>query len=39
MRTFGFNSRGHVYRGIVVYNEDPKLMGRVKIYVPGIYPL
>lgn len=28
-----------IYRGIVVYNEDPELKGRVKIYVPGIYPI
>ena len=28
-----------IYRGIVVYNEDPELKGRVKIYVPGVYPI
>ncbi len=28
-----------IYRGIVVYNEDPLYKGRVKIYVPGIYPI
>lgn len=33
------NHRFHSYRGIVVYNEDPLLKGRVKIYVPGIYPI
>jgi hypothetical protein len=33
------NGRFHSYRGIVVYNEDPQLKGRVKIYVPGIYPI
>lgn len=33
------NRRFHSYRGIVVYNEDPLLKGRVKIYVPGIYPI
>lgn len=33
------NKRLHSYRGIVVYNQDPLLMGRVKVYVPGIYPI
>lgn len=28
-----------IYRGIVVYNEDPVLKGRLKIYVPGVYPI
>ena len=31
--------RFHIYRGIVVYNQDPQLKGRVKIFVPGIYPV
>lgn len=26
------------YRGVVVDNYDPKVKGRVKIYVPGVYP-
>lgn len=34
-----YNYRKHLYRGIVVYNQDPQLKGRVKIYVPGIYPI
>lgn len=34
-----YNYRNHLYRGIVVYNQDPQLKGRVKIYVPGIYPI
>ena len=27
-----------IYRGRVVYNYDPEVKGRVKIFVPGIYP-
>ena len=27
-----------IYRGMVVDNYDPEIKGRVKIYVPGIYP-
>ena len=34
-----YDERMHAYRGIVVYNQDPQLKGRVKIYVPGIYPI
>lgn len=34
-----FKTLNGIYRGIVVYNEDPKYSGRVKIYVPGIYPI
>lgn len=26
------------YRGIVVHNNDPLVKGRLKIYVPGVYP-
>ena len=34
-----FKTLNGIYRGIVVYNEDPRYSGRVKIYVPGIYPI
>lgn len=27
-----------IYRGIVVYNEDPKVKGRCKVWVIGVYP-
>jgi len=27
-----------IYRGYVVYNKDPKNKGRLKIFVPGVYP-
>jgi hypothetical protein len=27
-----------MYRGVVVHNVDDKVMGRIKVYVPGIYP-
>lgn len=29
-----FNS---IYRGYVVYNDDPAVKGRLKIFVPGVY--
>lgn len=28
-----------IYRGIVVANVDPSVRGRVKIFVPGVYPV
>jgi hypothetical protein len=31
--------RDSMYRGVVVYNEDPEVRGRVKVYVPGVYPI
>ena len=27
-----------IYRGTVVYNNDPDVRGKVKIYVHGVYP-
>jgi hypothetical protein len=27
-----------IYRGTIVYNKDPKVKGRCKIFVHGVYP-
>jgi hypothetical protein len=29
---------GGMYRGIVIYHDDPEVKGRCKIWVPGVYP-
>ena len=26
-----------IYRGFVVWNDDPKVKGRIKVFVPGVY--
>lgn len=26
-----------IYRGFVVWNDDPKVRGRIKVFVPGVY--
>ena len=31
------NDFNGIYRGFVVWNNDPKVRGRIKIFVPGVY--